>query len=103
MVKIIVVVIIKGLTAKPTLLNMNTNGFKSLRGALLASAVSVAVPVFFSTASPAPNKFSLMVLATGTSANSKLPDVAGEMEGAEVTPAPNTTTTVILVPLVLKG
>jgi len=103
MVEIIVVAIIEGLTAEPALLDVNANGFESLGGALLASAVSVAVPVFFGTASPAPDEFSLVVLATGTSADSELPDVAGEMEGAEVTPAPNTTATVVLVPLVPEG
>jgi len=82
---------------------VNINGFKSLGGALLASAVSVVVPVFFNTASPAPNKFSLVVLATGTSADLELPDVAGEMERAEVTLALNITTTVIFILLVLEG
>ena len=100
MVKIIIIVIIEGLTAKLTLLNVNANRFESLGRALLANAISVAVPVFFNIASLAPDKFSLIVLATSTSADSELPDIAGEMEGAEVTPAPNTTATIVLVPLV---
>jgi len=103
MVKIIIIVIIEGLTAKPTLLNVNANRFKLLRGALLVSAVLIAVLVFFNTASLAPDKFSLMVLATGISADLELPDVVGEMEGVKVTPAPNTTTTVVLIPLIPEG
>ena len=82
---------------------MNANGFKSLGGALLVSVILVTVLVFFSIASPAPDEFSLVVLATSTNVNLELLDVVGEIEGAEVTLALNTTATVVLIPLILEG